>query len=192
MSVFLQIIGGLFYLLNKVFFSIAERNPNNKRWRVWSWSVYLVGLPAWVVLFIWNHNWIAAALEASGAPSMILGLTIALWGKGRKPKWLNRLAIAAIVGGIIYSLYDFGGLTTLSQFLELGIVAGFLIGTYQLAHENSKGYLWYLVMCSSTASLMWIEHYPWLVVQQVVSIGFITDSYLAHRRKISSVSAIPN
>jgi hypothetical protein len=188
MLVIMQLLGGGFYLLQKVFLSIAERaerkNPNNKRWRVWAWIVYLVGLPPWIVIFVVERNWIAAALEASGAPAMILALTIALRGKGQKPGWLDRVAIFAIVAGIAYSLYDFGGLTTLNQFLELGIVLGFLIGTYQLAHEKPAGYLWYILMCSFTAVLMWVEHYPWLVAQQIVSLGFIVDAYMAQRRKL--------
>jgi hypothetical protein len=188
MLVLMQLLGGVFYLLQKVFLSIAERserkNPNDERWRIWAWIVYLVGLPPWIVIFVWERNWIAAALEASGVPAMILGLTIALRGKGQKPGWLDRVAIVAIVAGIAYSAYDFGGFTTTSQFLELGIVLGFLIGTYQLAHEKPAGYLWYLLMCSFTAVLMWVEHYPWLVAQQIVSLGFIVDAYLAQRRKI--------
>lgn len=188
MLILMQLLGGVFYLLQKVFLSIAERsernNPNDKRWRIWAWIVYLVGLPPWIVIFVWERNWIAAALEASGVPAMILGLTIALQGKGQKPGWLDRVAIAAIVAGIAYSAYDFGGFTTMSQFLELGIVLGFLIGTYQLAHEKPAGYLWYLLMCSFTAVLMWVEHYPWLVAQQIVSLGFIVDAYFAQLRKI--------
>ncbi len=88
MLVIMQLLGGGFYLLQKVFLSVAERkerkNPTDKRWRVWAWALYLCGLPPWVVLFVLNHNWIAAALEASGAPAMILALTIALRGKGKE------------------------------------------------------------------------------------------------------------
>ena len=183
----MQLLGGGLYLLQKVFLSVAERaerkNPQNKSWRVWAWIVYLLGLPPWIVIFVWERNWIAAALEASGAPAMILALTIALRGKGRKPGWLDRAAFVVIVVGIAYSAYDFGGFTTRTQFLELGIVLGFLIGTYQLAHEKPAGYLWYLLMCSFTAVLMWIQDYPWLFAQQIASLGFIIDAYLAQRRK---------
>jgi hypothetical protein len=191
MLVLMQVLAGGFYLLQKVFLSIAERaerkNPNNKRWRVYAWSVYLAGLPAWTVIFVWEHNWIAAALEVSGAPAMILGLTIALRGSGgQKPGWLDRLAAVLIIAGIAYSLYDFGGITTVNQLLELGIIAGFLIGTYQLAHEKPSGYLWYLVMCTFNGALMWVQDYLWLAAQQVVSLGFIVDAYLAQRRRIRS------
>ncbi len=93
------------------------------------------------------------------------------------------MAIVAIVAGLAYSLYDFGGLTTITQFIELVLVVTFLIGTYQLAHEKPSGYLLYFIMVCFNGALMWIEHYPWLVAQQVVSLGFIVDAYLAQKRK---------
>jgi len=188
MSLIIQLIGGTFYLLNKIFLSVTERKesvePENKTWRVWAWIVYLVGLPAWIILFIREHNWIAAALETGGAPSMVLGLTIAIRGQGKVPKWLDIVALIAIILGLGYSYYDFHGIKTLNQWLELGIVTGFLIGTYQLAHERLSGYLWYLFMCSCCCILMYREKYLWLVAQQIVSIGFIFDAYFMRRKRI--------
>jgi hypothetical protein len=75
----LQIWGGLFYLLNKIFFSQAERSKTTMRRRVWrirSWIVYLAGLPAWIIVFTSEHNWIAAGVESGGAPAIIVGLII--------------------------------------------------------------------------------------------------------------------
>jgi len=66
----LQLTAGIFYLLNKILFSSSERslNQNNKanvkKWKIAAWAVYLIGLPAWVIIFIKEHNWIAAALLA--------------------------------------------------------------------------------------------------------------------------------
>ena len=185
----LQIWGGLFYLLNKIFFSFMERThveKTKRRWRIASWAVYLVGLPPWVWIFCLERNWIAAALEAGGAPAMLLGLVIALRGRENKPiwlRWLDYAALVAVVGGLGYSLHDFGGITTLNQVSELGIVAGFLVGTYLLAKRRSTGYLWFLLMNGSNSWLMFIEHYPWLVVQQVASFLFIADAFLMERRK---------
>ena len=76
LEILLQIWGGAFYLLNKIFFSRAERDnaiSRRRLWRIRSWVVYLVGLPAWVIVFISEHNWIAAGVESGGAPAMIMG-----------------------------------------------------------------------------------------------------------------------
>ncbi len=184
-QVLLQAWGGIFYLLNKIFFSRKERAraENKKKWQVWAWLVYIIGLPAWVIIFISERNWIAAALEAGGAPTMVLGLVIAFRGKGKEPRWLDYIALVAIVVGLGYSLYDFGGVTAINQVLELGMVTGFLVGTYALAKERPVGYLWFVLMNVSNAILMGIEGYPFLALQQVVSLGFVSDAYLMHRRQ---------
>lgn len=185
----LQWLGGGFYLLNKVFLSFSERARKRqkhslaRKWRIASWAVYLAGLPPWVIIFIGWRNWIAAGVEASGAPSMLLGLVTALRGNPKAaPRWLDRLALAFVPLGFVYSLYDFGGLNTLNQWLEIGLVIGFLVGTYQLAKEKPSGYLWFVLMHVSCGWLMWVQGYPWLFGQQVVSLIFIADAYLAQRR----------
>lgn len=186
----LQWIGGGCYLLNKVFFAAAERVRTRgdvagaRRWRIVSWAVYLVGLPPWVIIFVSWRNWIAASVEASGAPAMLLGLVLALRGSvGDPPKWLDRIALACIPLGFAYSLYDFGGLTTLTQWLEIGLVLGFLIGTYQLARDRASGYLWFVLMHITCGGLMGIQGYSWLLAQQVVSLGFIVYAYAIRRRR---------
>ena len=186
MGIFLQVWGGTGYLLNKIFlwFSEYARNSGNaaraRKWRIASWAVYLLGLPPWIIIFIVWQNWIAASVEASGAPAMLLGLLTALRGTtASPPRWLDRLAIVCIPVGFGYSLYDFGGLTTLNQWLEIGLVSGFLIGTYMLARERSVGYLWYVLMHVSCGWLVWIQGYPWLCLQQLISLLFIADAYRA-------------
>ena len=117
----LQIWGGLFYLLKKVFFSQAERSKtvdDRKIWRIRSWIVYLTGLPAWVVVFISEHNWIAAGVESGGAPAMLIGLIIAWRGHGAEPKWLDSIAKLSVLVGLVLSVYEFGGIKNLSQFLD--------------------------------------------------------------------------
>ena len=116
---------------------------------------------------------------------MLLGLITAIQGQSKKPpKWLDRIALVCIPLGFSYSLYDFGGISSLSQWLEIALVIGFLIGTYQLAKERSGGYLWYVLMHVSCGWLMWIQNYPWLFLQQVVSLVFIFDAYrIAQKRK---------
>ncbi len=184
----LQWLGGDFYLLNKVFLSLSEyaRKRGNRtkarQWRIFSWIVYLTGLPPWVIIFIDSRNWIAAAVEASGVPAMLLGLVIAVRGINKKPPpLLDRLALVCIPLGFAYSLYDFGGLNTINQWLEIGLVAGFLVGTYLLAKEKPSGYLWYVLMHITCGWLMWIQAYPWLFLQQVISLGFIAAAYRVTR-----------
>src|SRR3989338_3130558 len=145
---FLQIWGGFFYLLNKIFFSRSERSAGEKRrkWRIASWVVYLVGLPAVVPMLLIKEDYIFAMFEVGGAPAMVLGLIIALRGKGRAPKWLHAIAVTSIVGGLGWSIYELEGITRLTQLIEIGAVLGFLIGTYQLAREQATGYLWYVLM----------------------------------------------
>lgn len=191
---FLQWFAGGMYLLNKVFFSFSEHAERREkhlvaeRWTIAAWSVYLAGLIPWVVIFIRWHNWIAAFLEASGAPSMVLGLWLAVKRQDRKkPRWLDYLAFVAATTGVVCSVYDFGGLNTLRQWLEIVLTLGFLVGTYQLAHKRAGGYLWYVLMHVSCGLLFYVQHSPWLVVQQVVSLMFIVDAYITKNRTMSRV-----
>lgn len=186
----LQWIGGIFYLLNKIFLSLSEyaRNRENekvsRRWRIAAWAIYLAGLPAWVIILVSWRNWIAASVEASGAPAMLLGLLNALRDNtNSSPRWLNRLALISIPLGFIYSLYDFGGLNTINQWLEIGLVLGFLVGTYLLAKEQASGYLWYVLMHVACAWLMLIQGFPWLFLQQIVSLFFIINAYRTARKR---------
>lgn len=191
LSLILQVVGGIFFLGQKILLAVAERqervDPSNRSWRIWSWVLYLIGLPAWVAIFILERNWIAAALEASGAPAMVLGLIIAIRGKGEAPKWLDAFSIIGIVCGVSYSLYDFGGFNTLRQWLEAFMAVGFLIGTYRLAKKHNDGYLWYLLMCAACCGLMFIQKYYGLTAQQVVSLGFIVYGYILARRKTKNL-----
>ncbi len=186
----LQLLGGGFYLLNKVFLAASERTKRSgktstaRRWRIAAWSIYILGLPPWVAIFIEERNWIAASVEASGAPSMLLGLLIAVRGSRREaPKWLDRLALLSIPLGFLYSFWDFGGFNTLKQLLETTLVAGYLVGTYLLAKERGSGYLWYILMHVACGVLMWYENYPWLALQQAVSLILIVYAYYTQHRK---------
>lgn len=65
MNQLLQLFGGVFYLLNKIFFSAKEHaiNRNDKiatrKWKITAWIVYLIGLPAWVIILFGKHDWIS-------------------------------------------------------------------------------------------------------------------------------------
>lgn len=189
MSTLMQIIGGVFFLLNKIFFSVGERQryegASYQKWRILAWISYIIGLGPWVVIFIWERNWIAASVETSGLPSMVLGLIIALRGGDpeKAPKWLNNLALGFIPIGIGVSVWDFGGFSSWNQLLELGLVIGYAIGTYQLAREKNIGYLWYVLMHVCCGTLMWLQDYQWLMWQQIISLGFIADAYYMSCKK---------
>ena len=183
----LQIWAGLFYLFNKIFFSLAERSRDEKkerRNRIISWAVYLTGLPAWLCLFVLERNWILFGVESSGAPAMALGLYLAAKGIEKKPpRWLDIFARLAIISGVGFSIYDFCGITTINQFLELGVSIGFILGTYLLARQRIKGYYWFMLMNGCCAVLMFVQGYHVLVIQQIISLLFVIDAFLAKKRK---------
>jgi hypothetical protein len=185
----LQLWGGTFYLLNKLFFSKAERALNQQhqlKWRLRAWAAYLIGLPPWVLIFISERNWIAAAVESSGVPAMLIGLSTAWQGHSELHEfvWLDHLAKLLIFIGLGLSFYDFGGLATLNQFLELGIAAGFLMGTYLLAKSKGQGYFWLTVGNISAAFLMMRQGYLLLMIQQIISLSLVIDAYRVQRRKV--------
>ncbi len=110
MSISLQIWGGSCYLLNKILLSIGEGRADSTTLKIWGWALYLIGLPAWVIILVSERSWIAATIEAGGAPSMVLGLLLAVRGKeaGRPPKALDRFsmifAYVLLTVGVPYSL----------------------------------------------------------------------------------------
>lgn len=177
----LELWGGLFYLLNKIFFSVFEKTQR-KILQILSWAVYLIGLPAWVIIFIQEKNWIAASIESAGALSMILRLTRSIRGKEATPKILNTITGIFVVMGIGYSAYDLGGLHHFTQFLELSMTTGFLLGTYLLARENNKGYLFFLLMNASNAILMLQEKRDILMIQQIVSMFFVLYAWIQSQK----------
>lgn len=184
-NMFLQLWGSLFYLLNKIFFSISERRQDessHKKYLILAWVVYLIALPAWVIVFMLKNNWIAAAVEAGAAPSMFAGLWIACFGYGKASVWLDYFSFLATTVGLGLSLYSFHGITTFNQIMELGIAAGFLIGTYQLAKKNPQGYLWFILGNICCAELMYREGLWVLMMQQIISLIFVVDAFIINRR----------
>lgn len=168
---------------------MAERAFNRNHQQKWlklAWMAYLIGLPPWVFIFITERNWIAAAVESSGVPAMLIGLSAAWQGYSRLHEsiWLDHIARLMIIIGLGLSFYDFGGLTTFNQILELGIAAGFLMGTYLLAKSKPQGYFWLLVGNVSAASLMMRQGYYLLMAQQILSLSLVFDAYLVQGRKV--------
>jgi len=188
MDFFLQIWGGGCYLLNKMLFAFAEgrRERIRRLLRVYGWVVFLAGVPAWVIILLHKHDWIAASIEAGGVPSMLFGLYTAYKAPQAPSLRFDRVASVFTYGfialGIGYSLVDYGGITSLSQVLEMGVMAGFLLGSYLLAKNNAVGWLLFMLMNGSMASLMFLQHKPLLGAQQLVSLCFVVYGYVASLR----------
>ena len=185
MDLILQIWGGGLYLLNKIFFALAEgRTEASKRnLRIIGWVVYILGVPAWVIILVGKHNWIAASIEAGGVPAMLFGLYNAYRNPEIPNQAFDRFAsfctYAFLLFGVCYSLYDYGGIASISQVLEIGVMLGFLVGSYLLAKKNLYGWLFFMLMNVSMATLMLLQHKPLLSIQQLVSLCFVVYGFTA-------------
>ncbi|MDZ7798963.1 MAG: 7TM diverse intracellular signaling domain-containing protein [Patescibacteria group bacterium] len=183
----IKLWAGAFYLANKIFFSRAERSQNQEKKRInkiLSWTVYLIGLPAWVYILYTGNDIIAAFVEMAGAFSMATGLILAIKRKGRPPKWFYWIALVITSIGIGLSFYKLRGLSSYTQILELGLALGFLIGTFLLGvKDNFKGYLWFILMNGCCAALMLARTNPILFAQQLASIFFVLDAYRIRKRR---------
>jgi len=191
MDIFLQVWGGVGYLLAKILLSHAEGLSDDRKWRIVGWSAYLIGLPAWVILLVGQQNWIAVAIEAGGAPVLLLGLVMAWKRLDKVHKYydwgVKGFTYLMIAIGVGYSLYCFGGITTFSQTLEIGVMVGFLLGSYFVAKKNPIGWLLYAVMLLSMGSLMLIKGKPILVGQQAISLIFVIIGFIRSIRRVKTV-----
>ncbi len=184
MDLILQLWGGGLYLLNKIFFSMAEgrREVVKRRLRIIGWVVYISGVPAWVIILVGKHDWIAASIEAGGIPAMLFGL----YNVYLNPETPNKIfdwfasccTYSFLIIGLCYSLYDYGGINTVSQIFEMGVMVGFLVGSYLLAKKNIYGWLFFMLMNVSMASLMLLQHKPILSIQQFASLCFVVYGFM--------------
>ena len=184
MDIVLQIWGGSFYLTNKVCFALAEGREKNRRrqLKLVGWIIYILGVPAWVIILVIKHDWIAASIEAGGVPAMLFGL----YNVYKNSKKINRsfdiiasfFTYAFILFGTSYSLYDYGGITSVSQLLEIGVMIGFLLGSYLLAKNKNYGWLFFMIMNASMGTLMIIQDKPILAFQQAVSLCFVIYGFI--------------
>lgn len=179
MDLILQVWGGGFYLLNKIFFALAEgkQQKTKRRLKIAGWTIYLLGVPAWVIILVGKHDWIAASIEAGGVPSMLFGLYTVYRNADRPNRIFDKTAFLFTYGflvmGVGYSVYDYGGVTSFSQLLEMGVMIGFLTGSYLLAKSNLYGWMFFMLMNGSMGGLMLIQHKPLLAVQQLISLCFV-------------------
>ena len=122
MDLILQIWGGSFYLINKICFAIAEgkERNRNRQLRIIGWAIYILGVPAWVIILIIKHDWIAASIEVGGVPAMLFGLFNAYKNSEKPNRFFDIIAsfftYTFILFGTGYSLYDYRGITSISQF----------------------------------------------------------------------------
>jgi CHASE2 domain-containing sensor protein len=184
METFLQLWGGIGYFLAKVLLVRAEFVEKDRNLRLTGWLVYLLGLPAWVVLLTSRQNWIAAAIETAGVPAIILGFVMT-WKQNNNPNKTIDLSIRIftclmIICGVSYSIYIFNGIKTFSQILEIIIIFGYLVSNYLLAKRNPFAWLLFMTGLISMSILMYIQDKPILCIQQLISlipaiIGFIKN-----------------
>ncbi len=124
----------------------VKKTEIKRRLKILGWSVFLLGVPPWVIILISKHNYIIAAVESGGIPSMILGLYTVYYPDKPLNKELDRFASISmyifIVIGVSYSLFEYGGLTAFSQLLEMGTIIGFfwLVATCLLKTSLMAGY----------------------------------------------------
>ncbi|NNL43576.1 MAG: hypothetical protein HKO79_13900 [Desulfobacterales bacterium] len=184
MDLILQIWGGSFYLINKICFAIAEgkERNRNRQLRIVGWAIYILGVPAWVIILIIKHDWIAASIEVGGVPAMLFGLFNAYKNSEKPNRFFDIIAsfftYTFILFGTSYSLYDYRGITSISQLLEIGVMIGFLLGSYLLAKNKTYGWLFFMLMNLSMGTLMIIQNKPILAIQQAVSFCFVVYGFI--------------
>lgn len=188
MDLLLQIWGGGCYLLNKIFFAIAEKqvSATKRKLKLGGWIIYILGVPAWVIILVGHQNWIAASIEAGGIPAMLLGL-YNTYHSNKKPNKVFNIVVSictysALTFGVLYSINHHGGIISLSQVLELGVMLGFLLGSYYMAKNNPLGWLFFMLMNLSMASLMFLQEKPILMAQQLLSLCFVVYGLIQSRR----------
>ena len=117
---------------------------------------------------------------------MLLGLHTVYQNSNSPNRLFDKVAsfftYGSIALGVGYSLFDYGGITSFSQILEMGVMLGFLLGSYLLAKNNRTGWLFFMIMNGSMATLMLIQHKPLLAVQQIVSLSFVIYGFRASRK----------
>ena len=181
-DIFLQIWGGIGYLVAKILLASAEGMNNNRKLRIIGWFSYLLGIPAWVILLAGKNNWVVAAIDLGSVPSMILGIIIA-WKQNVQINkvfdiFVKFFTFFMIMLGTFYSIYYFHGITTFSQILEILITFGFLLGSYLLAKRNPVGWLLFALMCTCMGILMLIQDKILLVFQQGISLVVVIVGYI--------------
>jgi len=183
MDLFLQIWAGGFYLSNKVLFALSEGRKASiqKKMKAIGWTIYILGVPAWIIILLGKQDWIAASIEAGGIPAMLLGLYNTIQDNKKPNRLFNKVVsvctYSSLVFGVSFSWYHHGGIHSVSQILEIFVMVGFLLGSYLLAKNNAKGWLFFMMMNIGMAVLMFLQDKNILMVQQLISLCFVVYGY---------------
>lgn len=181
--------GGWFYFFNKLAFVLGEGiHRSEGRWaepylplfEQAAWFLYLVGLPAWVVLLWYREDFIVSFIEMAGAPSMLYGLFVSLGWMQKNTTRERLMNIICVVGtflGIGVSFRLLGIMTRDDQWLEVALSVGFLTGLYLRSHGSARGYLFFAFMNLSNTALMYRQGHEYLALQQFVSLIFMIVAY---------------
>ncbi len=179
MDLMLQVWGGVSYLTNKILFALSEGKDEQikRQLKIIGWAIYILGVPAWVIILIGKQNWIAASIEAGGIPAMLLGLYNTIHNNQRLLPRFNRVVSFCTYGSLVFglslSVWAHGGINSLSQLLEMGVMLGFLLGSYLMAKGNNNGWLFFMLMNLSMAALMLLQGKSILMAQQLLSLCFV-------------------
>ncbi|MGD9419258.1 MAG: hypothetical protein Q7R22_009955 [Verrucomicrobiota bacterium JB025] len=182
MDLVLQIWGGSCYLVNKILFAFGGKSGRRARsYQIAAWSIYIAGVPAWVIILVGHHHWIAASVEAGGLPSMLLGLYHAVKGDRVRHRAIGILVAfltyASLVFGAACTFMTSGGVFGVTHILEIGVMLGFLLGSYQMAKGSNWGWYFFMLMNVSMATLMFLQMKPILMVQQLLSLAFVVIGF---------------
>ncbi len=178
MDLIFQIWGGLFSLCNKIMFALSEgmHGQAKKNLKIKGWVIYILGIPPWVTILVHHNDWIAASIEAGGVPAMLLGLYNTYHDNKKRNKLFNIIAALStymsLIFGLGFSVIHYGGITSISQGLEIGVMFGFLLGSYAMARNNPAGWYLFMLMNLSMAGLMILQGKPILMAQQLLSLCF--------------------
>jgi hypothetical protein len=188
MDLIFQIWGGGFYLINKILFALSESKQGSfkKKLKIVGWIIYILGVPAWVIILVGHQDWIAASIEAGGIPAMLLGLYNTYHDHKKPHKFFNNFVYLSTYGslvcGLLYSFNLHSGITSITQVLEIGVMLGFLLGSFYMAKNSSNGWLFFMLMNLSMASLMFLQDKPILMAQQLLSFCFVLFGYKEIRK----------
>ncbi len=147
------------------------------------------------MILIAERNWIAASIEIGGLPAMFFGLSNVYQRVKVPSPTFDRVTAtepyASLALGLGYSLWDRSGITSLSQLLECGVMVGFLMGSYLLAKQNVKRWIFFMLMNVSMAILMLIQHKPISGFQQLASLGFVIYGFIVASRNDKAIQSTP-
>lgn len=72
----------------------------------------------------------------------------------------------------------------MTQVLEIGVMLGFLLGSYYMAKNSPNGWLFCMLMNLSMASLMFVQEKSILMAQQLLSLCFVLYGFKKGRTSV--------